>query len=160
MVAENLSFGALWGNVAAGISALGLAVFLVALRSRPEINMLPVAAFGGGLGTVAALFVCFVVTGEGLALPTHDIVLGLILGLFQLGLAMCFVTWGARHVPAAEVALLNVTEVVLGPLWVWLAFGESAGPLTLIGGALVLAAVVGDTLSGEHARRRRKRIPA
>ncbi len=154
MVAENLSFGHLWGNVAAGTAALGFAVFLIALRSKPDVEMLPVATFGGFLGTLAALFMCFVVTGEGLDISGHDMLLALALGVFQLGLACIFVTAGAKYVPAAEVALLNVTEVVLGPLWVWLAFNETTGVLTLVGGALVLAAVVGDTLTGERDRRR------
>ncbi len=154
MVAENISFGHLWGNVAAAAAALGLAVFLVALRSKPNIEMLPVAAFGGLLGTIAALFMCFVVTGVGLSLSTHDVGLAIALGVFQLGLACYFITVGARYVPAAEVALLNLVEVVLGPLWVWMAFSETTGPYTLIGGALVLAAVIGDTLTGERERRR------
>ena len=155
MVAENISGGYLWGNVAAGLSALGLAFFLVALRSEPGIDMLPVAAFGGFLGFIAALVMCLAVTGVGLAVTTHDMLLGLGLGVFQLGLALFFVTTGAKYVPAAEVALINLLEVVLGPLWVWLAFSETAGPLTLVGGALVLGAVVGDTVSGERARRRK-----
>jgi drug/metabolite transporter (DMT)-like permease len=155
MVVENISFGLLWGNIAAGSAALGFAVFLVALRSKRGVNMLPVAAFGGFLGAAFALIMCFAVTGEGLALTTHDLLLSLALGVFQLGLAAFFVTYGARFVPAAEVALLNMTEVVLGPLWVWLAFNETTGGMTLLGGAMILAAIVGDTLTGERARRRR-----
>lgn len=155
MVIENISFGYMWGNVAAGIAALGFAVFLVALRSKPDVEMLPVAAFGGFLGTIAALVMCYVVTDVGLSLSTHDTLLSLALGVFQLGLAAAFVTMGAKIIPAAEVALINLTEVVLGPLWVWLAFNETAGAFTLIGGALILAAVAGDALSGERQRRRR-----
>ena len=155
MVAENVSFGLIGGNVAALIAALGLAVFIVALRSNRQVSMLPAAALGGLLGTVVALVMCFFVTGVGLALSLHDILLSLALGVFQLGLALLFLVFGARHVPAAEVALLNLTEVVLGPLWVWLAYDEATGIYTLIGGALVLAAVAGDIVTGERERRRR-----
>jgi drug/metabolite transporter (DMT)-like permease len=120
--------------------------------------MLPAAALGGLLGTVVALVMCFLVTGVGLALSLHDIMLSLALGVFQLGLALLFLVFGARHVPAAEVALLNLTEVVLGPLWVWLAYDEATGVYTLIGGALVLAAVAGDVVTGERERRRLRRL--
>lgn len=153
-VADNIAAGHLWGNVAAGLAALGLAVFLVALRSKPGIDMLPVATFGGFLGFVVALFVCFFVTGVGVGVSTHDMSVALALGVFQLGLALFCFTIGAKYVPAAEVALIILLESVLGPIWVWLAFGETAGVLTLIGGALVLGAVAGDTLTGEWDRRR------
>jgi drug/metabolite transporter (DMT)-like permease len=55
---------------------------------------------------------------------------------------------GSHTVPSAELALLSLTEVVLGPLWVWLAFAEVPHVETLIGGALVLTAIVGRALSG------------
>jgi drug/metabolite transporter (DMT)-like permease len=160
MVVDNVRFGYLWGNVAALIAAIGLAVFVVALRSDRDVIMLPAAAFGGLLGTVVALVMCLAVTGEGLAMSTHDILLSLALGVFQLGLAMWFITAGARYVPAAEIALLNLTEVVLGPLWVWLFLDEATGTMTLLGGVLVLAAVIGDAVSGERERRRRLRQQA
>jgi len=51
-------------------------------------------------------------------------------------------------VPAAELALLSMTEVVLGPFWVWLFLGETAGVFTLLGGAVLLAAIAGNALSG------------
>ena len=55
---------------------------------------------------------------------------------------LIFLTIGARLIPAAEVALITLLEIVLGPLWVWIALGERPGTSTLIGGAIVLAAVV------------------
>lgn len=48
---------------------------------------------------------------------------------------------GARLIPAAEVALITLLEIVLGPLWVWLAFSERPSTATLLGGAIVMAAV-------------------
>ena len=57
-------------------------------------------------------------------------------------------TAGSRHLPAAELALLALTEVVLGPIWVWLGIGETPSLATLSGGAVVLAAIAGNALSG------------
>jgi drug/metabolite transporter (DMT)-like permease len=61
---------------------------------------------------------------------------------------MMLFTAGSRTVPGAELALLALTEVVLGPLWVWLAYAEMPPVETLLGGALVLAAIIGRALSG------------
>ena len=72
-------------------------------------------------------------------------------GSFGLGLAL-FVT-GARLVPAAVAALLGVAETVLGPFWVWLAFGETPAARTLLGGGIVLAALLAH-LAWQRARRR------
>jgi drug/metabolite transporter (DMT)-like permease len=65
---------------------------------------------------------------------------------------MLLFTAGSRWVPSAELALLSLTEVVLGPIWVWLAFAEVPSVETLLGGALVLAAMAGRALSGIRRR--------
>ena len=57
-------------------------------------------------------------------------------------------TLGSRSLPAAELALLSLAEVVLGPVWVWLFLGETVGLNTLIGGCILLAAIAGNALSG------------
>ena len=64
------------------------------------------------------------------------------------------ITIGTRRVPAAEVPLLALTEVVLAPLWVWFWVDETPGRLTLLGGAVVLAAVLGQAV----VRLRRDRV--
>ena len=71
-----------------------------------------------------------------------DLALLVGLGIGQIGLGLIFLTIGARLIPAAEVALITLLEIVLGPLWVWIALGERPSATTLIGGAIVLAAVV------------------
>lgn len=70
-----------------------------------------------------------------------------------LGLALVLFTMGSRTVPAADMTLLAMTEVVLAPFWVWLVFGETAGVFTLIGGALLLAAVAVDAVTGVRDRK-------
>jgi drug/metabolite transporter (DMT)-like permease len=59
-----------------------------------------------------------------------------------MGLALALLTIGARLIAPAEVALISLVEVVLGPLWVWLAYSERPATATLVGGCIVLAAVV------------------
>jgi len=64
------------------------------------------------------------------------------LGVGQMGIGLAFLTIGARLIPPAQVAIISLLEVVLGPLWVWLAYGERPSSATLVGGAIVVAAVV------------------
>ena len=70
------------------------------------------------------------------------------LGIGQIGLGFALLTVGARLIPAAQVGLITLLEVVLGPLWVWLALDEQPSTLTLVGGAIVIAAIVIQTRGG------------
>jgi drug/metabolite transporter (DMT)-like permease len=75
-----------------------------------------------------------------------------VLGFFQLGLPCMLLVIAARHLSATELALLALLEVLLGPLWAWLGAGEVPAATTVIGGTLVLAALV---LNEAAAARRR-----
>ena len=59
---------------------------------------------------------------------------------------------GARLIPAAQVALITLLEVVLGPIWVWLAYAEQPDAATLAGGAIVVVAILIQTLATPGAR--------
>jgi drug/metabolite transporter (DMT)-like permease len=91
----------------------------------------------------------------GYAISTHDVVIVILLGIFQVGLGLVVYTIGSKVVPAAELALLSMTEVLLGPLWVWLFLGETAELHTLLGGSVLMLAIAGNALSGL----RRKPVP-
>ncbi len=67
------------------------------------------------------------------------------LGIGQIGLGMALLTVGARLIPAAQVGLITLLETVLGPLWVWLAYNERPSTITVVGGAIVIAAIVFQT---------------
>jgi drug/metabolite transporter (DMT)-like permease len=87
--------------------------------------------------------------------PRNDIVIAVFLGVFQVGMGLVVYTIGSRVVPAGELVLLSMTEVLLGPLWVWIFVGETAGFYTLLGGAILMLALAGNALSGL----RRKPVP-
>jgi drug/metabolite transporter (DMT)-like permease len=147
MVVEGFATGRLAGNVMALAAAVGFAGFTVALRRGRGADMLPAvclaavfaAAFSGAMAVAGP---------QGLAMSRLDLLLSVSLGVVQLGAGLTLYTAGSRHVPAAELALLSLTEVVLGPVWVWLGIGEVPSGLTLLGGGIVLAAIAGHALSG------------
>jgi drug/metabolite transporter (DMT)-like permease len=85
-------------------------------------------------------------------MPGDDLLALAALGAGQIGLGLAFLTVGARLIPAAQVALITLLEVVLGPLWVWMAVHERPTTATLVGGAIVVVAVVIQALgSGPRA---------
>jgi drug/metabolite transporter (DMT)-like permease len=88
----------------------------------------------------------------------HNLSLIVIMGAVQLSLGMILFTRGSRSVPAGELALLSLIEPTLGPLWVFLAVGEVPSAGTLIGGAVIMAAIVIQIVFG--AVRREKAAPA
>ena len=78
---------------------------------------------------------------------TNDIFLGFIAGFFQVGLGFILITIGARSTPSAIVGIIMLTEAVLGPFWAWMFVNESPPLSVLIGGAVVISAVVTQFLS-------------
>ncbi len=128
-------------------SALGLALTLlmtvsfattiVITRHRREVSMAPAICLSQVLVLVlAAPFASLASAGP------QDVLILATLGIFQIGLGLALLTIGARLIPAGEVALITLLEVVLGPLWVWLFLEERPSTSTLIGGAVVLGAVL------------------
>ena len=147
MVWEGISLGRMLGNLAALLSALGFAVFTIALRWRKLDDMMPTVFLGGIFAILTAGIVCFA-AGYTLDIAPHDIGIALTMGVFQVGAGLTIYTIGSKVVPAAELALLSMTEVVLGPFWVWIVLGETASIYTLLGGAVLMAAIAGNALSG------------
>jgi drug/metabolite transporter (DMT)-like permease len=82
------------------------------------------------------------------AIGGSDLIWLAALGIGQIGIGFALFTVGARLIPAAQVALITLLETVLGPLWVWLAVGERPSALTLVGGTIVIVAIVIQTRAG------------
>lgn len=151
MVADKSGGVALKGSLAALGSALGFAVFTVALRWGKSGEMLPSVFLSGIFAIIITLAICLY-TGLPLVLSPSDGGISMGMGVFQVGAGLILYTIGSRSLPAAELALLSLAEVLLGPLWVWVFLGETATQNTLIGGAVLLAAIAGNALSGQRRK--------
>jgi drug/metabolite transporter (DMT)-like permease len=154
MVVNGFATGRLVGNLSALLSATGFAAFSIALRWGKLENMLPAVFLAGIFSLLTAAAVC-ATNDFGFAVPRNDISIAVLLGVFQVGLGLVVYTIGSRVVPAGELVLLSMTEVLLGPLWVWIFVGETAGFYTLLGGAILMLAIAGNAISGL----RRKPVP-
>ncbi len=154
MVLNGISLGRLAGNLSAILSACGFAIFTIALRWGKLEDMLPAVFMAGIFAIVTSGLVCWFM-GYGYTIPANDVAIAILLGVFQVGLGLVVYTIGSKVVPAAELALLSMTEVLLGPFWVWLFLGETAELYTLLGGSVLMLAIAGNALSGL----RRKPVP-
>ncbi len=154
MVINGFAAGRMAGNLSALLSATGFAVFTIALRWGKLEDMLPAVFLAGIFAIITSALVCEFY-GYGFDLPRNEIAIAGAMGVFQVGLGLVVYTIGSRVVPAAELALLSMTEVLLGPLWVWIFIGETASFYTLFGGSILMLAIAGNALSGL----RRKPVP-
>lgn len=151
MVSGQSGGSSLIGSLAALGSAFGFAVFTIALRWGKSGEMLPAVFLSGVFAIVITGVICLAI-GAPMVLSLNDGGISMGMGVFQVGAGLILYTLGSKTVPAAELTLLSLAEVLLGPLWVWLFLGETVTAYTLTGGAILLAAIAGNALSG--ARRK------
>ncbi len=151
MVLSGFAAGRAEGNASALAAATGFAIFTVSLRHGRLGDMMPAVFLAGVFGMAVSLAVCLW-RDLPLLLSPNDALIACALGVFQVGAGLTVYTLGSRSVPSAELALLSMTEVLLGPLWVWLLLDESPSLATLAGGGILLAAIAGNALSGLRRR--------
>jgi drug/metabolite transporter (DMT)-like permease len=128
------------GVLGVGVSlvmTLAFAATIVITRHRREVSMAPAICLSQALVVVAVAPLAHPST-----VTAHDLAFLVLLGAGQVGLGLAFLTVGARLIPAAEVALITLLEIVLGPLWVWIVLGERPALIAIIGGVVVMFAVV------------------
>ena len=142
MVGNSLSPGQLSGNLVAFIMPISFAFLILIVRKYPEIDMVPLQLTAGAV----AMIIGFMLSPE-IIISKHDIFLGFLAGFLQLGFGFILITIGARSTPAAFVGIIMLTEAVLGPLWAWLFINENPPFIVLIGGSVVIVAVLLQFLS-------------
>jgi len=133
---EKMSLEGFWGNILAILSGITFASMTVLLRARKEVPLKPI--FFGNVLTALALspFIWSAPT-----LDFYGFSYLLVLGIFQLGLSYVFYARAVPHVYALETVLVSMLEPVLNPLWVLLNIGEVPSTLSVVGGAIIVAAV-------------------
>ncbi len=151
MVADKSGSIALIGSLAALGSSFGFAVFTVALRWGRTGEMLP-SVFLSGLFAIAITSSICAYLDLPLLLSPRDGGIAMGMGVFQVGAGLILYTLGSRTLPAAELALLSLAEVLLGPFWVWFILGETVSANTLFGGIVLLVSIVGNALSGKRRK--------
>ena len=146
IVGGSLGGGGLLGDVYAMAMTTFMALMIVAVRWGKAQSMVAMAC--------ASAFASFFIT-----LPFADfnpvtgntLMLLVTFGVTQLGLGILFLTLGARHLNSGQAALISTLDVPLAPLWVWIAFADVPPLTTLLGGLVVMAAVIFSILHNQRA---------
>jgi len=137
MVGNSLTSGELSGNLAAFLMPVTFAVLIIIVRKFPAVDMVP-AQFVAG---ICCCLIGYMLSNK-IMISYHDIFLGFLAGFFQIGFGFIFITIGARTTPSAMVGIIMLSESVLGPLWAFLFASERPSMFSLIGGAIIIFAVL------------------
>jgi drug/metabolite transporter (DMT)-like permease len=136
-VHDGVALGQWTGDLLALCTACFGSVHLILIRFAKHRNMTPSAALGGFfVASIAFIF------APSISVPSQDLGYIAILGCFVIPIAFaCFVT-APRYIPAPEISLVVLLEMVFGPYWVWLGLGERPADSALIGGGIVLVTLL------------------
>ena len=133
---DSLKLGNFYGDILGFITAIGLAVGAVTIRSAKSKNLVPAAVVGKLLvATFALLFV------ENFALINQDMIIVPLMCILCVAVPFVLVTIAPRFIPAAEVNLFFLLETIIGPIWVWLVIKEQPSVETLLGGGVIIITI-------------------
>ena len=133
---DSLKLGNFYGDILGFITAIGLAVGAVTIRSAKSKNLVPAAVVGKLLVAIFAL-----VFIENFALIDNDMIIIPIMCIMCVAIPFVLVTIAPRFIPAAEVNLFFLLETIIGPIWVWLIIKEQPSLETLLGGLIIITTI-------------------
>jgi drug/metabolite transporter (DMT)-like permease len=146
------------GNVRANSDILGIALsclmtlaiaaMTVAIRRHQNTPMVAAAALSNVLGSFVSVFFADGIT----SVTAANLVILAMFGFFQVALGLTLYVLGSRLLPSGQASLIATLETPLMPFWVWLAFQETPAPRALVGGALVMGAVIADIIGDSSAK--------
>lgn len=138
------------GDLAALTLAVGMGAMFTLLRRLPGLPRLPLIALSGAVAGLISWPLA-----EPLSLAPASYGWLALMGLVQIPLATLLIWTAPKYLPSAEVSLFMLIETVLGPVWVWMALGETTSAFTLVGGAAILGAIGTNTWIALRQNRRR-----
>ena len=142
MLGGSISPGQMTGNIIAFLMPISFAILILIVRKFPDVDMVPLQLVAG----MIAMIVGYLMSPT-IIVSLRDIFLGFLAGFFQLGFGFIFITIGARSTPSAFVGIIMLTEAVLGPFWAWMFANESLPLSVIMGGSIVISAVIIQFLS-------------
>lgn len=138
---DDMSGGNWAGNMVAIGSGIALAGVTISLRFQKDEKPVETTLLGHLI--TAVIGIPFLI---GISYSTGDLVGLFVLGTFQVGIAYIFYSLAVKHLTALESILIMFLEPILNPIWVFLIAGETPGPISLVGGVIVLGTVIARSL--------------
>lgn len=143
MVFEGFTFGTLFGNVMAFLCALGFSGYATIIRRNRTVEMLPTLL----VSSVLIMIIALTLRWGHLSISIYDLFLCFVLGSVIAGVSSALFIIASRHLLAAELTFFMLLEFTLGPIWVWIFINEVPTQLTILGGLIVVSAVIYNTFS-------------
>ncbi len=141
MLVEGFAFGTLFGNLMAFLCALGFSGYATIVRRNRTVEMLPTIVVSSAIIMVIVLTVRW----GNLVIPITDLLLCFTLGGLVAGFSNAIFIIASRHLLAAELTFFMLLEFTLGPIWVWIFINEVPTQWTILGGSVVISAVMINT---------------
>jgi len=133
---DSLQLGNIYGDILGFITALGLAINAVTIRSAKRKNLLPAAVVGK---LFVAIFAMFFI--ETYTLAERDLIIVPLMSIMCVAIPFVLVTIAPRFIPAEEVNLFFLLETIIGPFWVWMVIKEQPSLETIQGGSIIILTI-------------------
>ena len=137
MVGDSLSTGSFFGNIIALAIPINFSILVMIIRKNKNLDMVPAIFYSGIFSIIYGL-----ILSESFVFTSHDILMGFFLGVPQLAFGFICITIGSRTTPSATIGLLMLTETLFAPIWVWLFLNEIPPLSVLIGGCVIITAII------------------
>ena len=137
MIGDSILSGSLLGNIIALAIPINFSILVIIIRKNKNLDMVPAIFYSGIFSLIYGL-----ILSESYTFSYHDIKMGFLLGVPQLAFGFICITIGSRSTASTTVGLLMLTETLFAPVWVWLFLNEIPPTSVLIGGAIIIGAII------------------
>ena len=137
MVGDSLSSGSFFGNLVALAIPINFSILVMIIRKNKNLDMVPAIFYSGIFSVIYGL-----ILSESFVFTSHDILMGFFLGVPQLAFGFICITIGSRSTPSTTIGLLMLSETICAPIWVWIFLNEIPPASTLIGGFIIILAII------------------
>ena len=137
MVGDSLTSGSFFGNLVALAIPINFSILVMIIRKNKNLDMVPAIFYSGIFSVIYGL-----ILSESFVFTSHDILMGFFLGVPQLAFGFICITIGSRSTPSATIGVLMLSETICAPIWVLLFLNEIPPVSTLIGGFIIIIAII------------------
>ena len=146
MVGDSLSTSSFLGNIVALAIPINFSILVMIIRKNKNLDMVPAIFYSGVFSIIYGL-----ILSESYSLSNHDLLMGFFLGVPQLAFGFICITIGSRTTASTTVGLLMLTETLFAPVWVWMFLNEIPPMSVLIGGIIIIIAIIINSLDKRKA---------
>ncbi len=137
MIGDSISSGTLFGNLVALTIPISFSILVMIIRKHSNLDLVPAIWYASVFS-----FIYAIVMVESINFTSHDIFMGFLLGVPQLGFGFICITIGSKTTRSVTIGLLMLTETIFAPLWVWLFLNEIPPSSVFIGGMIIIIAII------------------